>query len=201
MTGKEENTMIGKGALGGAASGAMAGTSISPGWGTLIGAVVGTVGGLIGGSAAARKRRKMDEYLSRQQTEATSWYNANALGDYMQRADTQSLMKNVRDNLYRNSRTAAGAAAITGATPEQTAARQEAINREVGNVYSRIGAMGQQWKDNITENYFRRKERYDTQRMGMMEGEAASYENVMSNGLQTGTNALSAYLNGYGNRN
>ena len=194
-----------KSSLGGAASGAAAGATIGsvvPGIGTAIGGIAGGVIGLgaslFGGSKAANERRKMERYLRQQESENQSWYDANALSDYTQRADTQNLMKQLRDNLSRQNKAASNTAVVTGATPEQQAIQKEQSNKVISDTFSNIGAMGQQWKDRITDRYLDRKNALSGQKMGMMEGNATSYENLMNNGLNMTAGSLGNIISGLG---
>lgn len=166
------------------------------GLGTAISGIAGLAGSIVGGISAAKQRRKMDSYLNRQEADNNAWYNANALSDYTQRADAQNLMKQLRDTLSRQNKKAAGAAVVTGATTEQQAAQKELSNKVISDTFSNIGAMGQRWKDNITDRYLARKQNLDNQRMGMMNQRASSYENLMSSGLNAFTGSLGSILNG-----
>jgi len=166
----------------------------------LIGGGVGLLGSLFGGNKAAQERKKMERYLTQQEGENTAWYNANALSDYTQRADTQNLMKQLRDNLSQQNKIASNMAIVTGATPEQQAVQKELSNKVISDTYSNIGAMGQQWKDRVTNQYMARKNMFSGQRMGMMEGAANSYENLMNNGLNMMGGALGGVLNIYGKK-
>ena len=151
--------------------------------GELISAGIGLVGSIYGGIKAANERKKMNRYLNHQESDNKAWYNANALSDYTQRADTQNLMRQLRDNLGKQNKAASNMAVVTGATPEQQAVQKEQSNKVISDTFSNIGAMGQQWKDNITNKYLARKDAIAGQRMGVMEGSANSYENLMGNGL------------------
>jgi hypothetical protein len=185
----EDENEIGKGALSGAATGAATGSMFGP-WGTAIGGVVGLGAGLFGGAKVAQKRKRMEQYLRQQSAENQAWYNTNALSDYMQRADSQALLKHVRDNLYRQNRAAANTAVVTGATPEQQAVQKELSNKALSDTYSRLGAIGQQWKDNVTDKYLARKDMIGSGQMGMWNNQATGYENLMNNGFQTAGNSF-----------
>ncbi|NDV97357.1 hypothetical protein D0T84_21010 [Dysgonomonas sp. 521] len=151
--------------------------------GAAIGAGVGLVGSIFGGSKAAKQRRKMNRYLNEQDAENTAQYNRDYYSDYTQRADTQNLMKQLRDNLSKNNKRAENMAVVTGATPEQQAVAKEQSNKVISDTYSNIGAMGQQWKDQVSNRYLSRRENIANQRMGMMGQKAQSYENLMNTGL------------------
>ncbi|MDR0824947.1 MAG: hypothetical protein LBN74_07610 [Prevotella sp.] len=158
---------------------------------SILGGVIGLGASLFGGIKAGKERRKMDKFLNKQNTENTAWYNANALSDYTQRADAQNLMGQLRNTLTKQNKIAANTAVVTGATPEQQAVQKEQSNKVVSDTFSNIGALGQQWKDRVTDKYLARKDNIAQQRMGMMGQNAQSYENLMGNGLNMLTGSLS----------
>ena len=162
--------------------------------GSIVSGAVGLGGALFGGRKAAKKRREMNRLLNQQEAENTAWYNANALSDYTQRADAQNLMKQLRDNLGRQNKRAENMAVVTGATPEQQAVQKEQSNKVISDTFSNLVAMGQQWKDQITNRYLARKENIANQRIGMMGQSAQSYENLMGSGLNMLTGAISSIL-------
>jgi hypothetical protein len=171
------------GALSGAAAGAAAGTAILPGWGTAIGGVVGAAAGLIGGLSAGSKRKKKERKLAQMEAQNEAWYNNNVLSDYTQRADAQNLMKQLRGSLTRQNKAAENTAVITGATAEQQAAAKERSNKVISDTFSNIGALGQQWKDRITDKYLSQKNSVAGLQMSNLEKQAESAENLMNNGI------------------
>ncbi len=166
--------------------------------GAAIGAGVGLGASIFGGSKAAKQRRKMNRYLNEQDAENTAWYNANALSDYTQRSDTQNLMKQLRDTMGRQNKIASNTAVVIGATPEQQAVQKEQSNKVISDTFANIGAMGQQWKDGVTDKYQARKQNIADQRMGMMGQKAQSYENLMNSGLNMMSGSLGGILGGGG---
>ena len=165
---------------------------------TAVTAGIGLAGSIFGGVKAAQQRRKMDRFLNQQDSENKAWYNSNALSDYTDRSDTQHLIKNLRENLATQNKRAANMAVVTGATPEQQAVQKEQSNKVIADTYSNIGAMGQRWKDNITNTYLSRKDAIAGQRMGMMDQKAQSYENLMNNGINMMSGAAGGALGGLG---
>jgi len=149
----------------------------------LVTGAIGLGAGIYGGIKAGQKRRQQENLLKQQQSENQAWYNANALSDYTQRADAQNLIRNMRDNLSRRDRANANMSVVSGATPEQQAAAKEQTNQVISNVYGNLGAMGQQWKDQITNQYLNRKYSLGNQQFGLLDNQAQSYENLMSSGL------------------
>lgn len=166
--------------------------------GAAIGAGLGLAGSIFGGIKASKQRKKMNRYLNEQDAENKAWYNANALSDYTQRSDTQNLMKQLRDNLGKSNKRAENMAVVTGATPEQQAVAKEQSNKVISDTFSNIGAMGQQWKDQVTNRYQARRENIANQRMNMMGQKAQSYENLMNSGLNMMGGSVGGLLGGLG---
>lgn len=158
--------------------------------GAAIGAGIGLAGSIFGGIKASKQRKKMNRYLNQQDAENTAQYNKDYFSDYTQRADTQNLMKQLRDNLAKNNKRTENMSVITGATPEQQAVAKEQSNKVISDTFANIGAMGQQWKDQVSNRYLARRENIANQRMGMMDQRAQSYENLMNTGL----NGLSSMI-------
>jgi hypothetical protein len=188
------------GALSGAASGAAAGASFGP-WGAAIGGVIGAAGGLIGGLGAAKKRKKQEQRMNRMEAQNEAWYNNNVLSDYTQRADAQNLMKQLRGTLTRQNKVAENTAVITGATAEQQAAAKEQSNKVISDTFSNMGALGQQWKDRVTDKYLSQKNSIASGQLSLLEGQAKSGEALMSNGLDLMKAALPELADSFGKKN
>lgn len=166
--------------------------------GAAIGAGLGLAGSIFGGIKAANERKKMNRYLNQQDAENTALYNKDYYSDYTQRADTQNLMKQLRDNLSKNNKRADNMAVVTGATPEQQAVAKEQSNKVISDTFSNIGAMGQQWKDQVSNRYLNRRKNLADQRMGMMGQRAQSYENLMNSGLNMMGGSVGGLISGIG---
>ena len=138
----------------------------------------------------------MNRYLNEQDAENTALYNKDYYSDYTQRSDTQKLMKQLRDNLGKNNKRAENMAVVTGATPEQQAVTKEQSNKVISDTFSNIGAMGQQWKDQVSNRYLSRRQNIADQRMGMMNQKAQSYENLMNTGLNMMGGSLGGMMGG-----
>jgi hypothetical protein len=154
----------------------------------------GVAGSVIGAIGAGRERRMMQEYLDKQNQENETWYNQNYYSDYTQRSDVQALMKTLRDNMKRQSQQAQSTAAITGATPEMTTAVQENTNKVISDTYSRIGAMGQAYKDSIVDQYLKQKNQLAGTQMSFYDNRAKSYENLMSNSVSGTLSGIGSIL-------
>lgn len=158
--------------------------------GALVSAGIGAVGSIYGAIKAGQERKKLEAYTNQQASENEAKYNRDYYGDYLQRTDSQAVLKQMRDQLQDQNRQAQSTAAITGATPEAQLAQMEASNDAVGNTMSKISAMGAAFKDSVDNRYMARKDAIMAQRQSMTEVAARSGETLLSNSLSLTGNAL-----------
>lgn len=150
----------------------------------------GIAGTITGAVQAGKQRKMMQAFLDKQTAENNAWYDQNYYGDYTQREDIQALMKNLRENMKRENTRTQSTAAVTGATPEMTTAVKENTNKVITDTYSRIGAMGQAYKDSIVDKYMAQKNSLAGQQMGMYDRRAQGAENLMSNSISGALSGL-----------
>jgi hypothetical protein len=150
---------------------------------SLISAAAGLAGSLWGGSKAGKAHNKITADLNQQEAENRAWYNSAALGDYTQRKDAQSLLRNLKERLDKQNRAQANTAIVTGATPEQQAVQKELSNKTVADVYSQIGAYGQSYKDRVTDRYMAMRSGISNRRAGILGGDIQSGGNLMDEGV------------------
>lgn len=149
--------------------------------GAAISAGIGAVGSIFGAIKAGKERRKMNAFINQQSAENEAKYNRDYYGDYLQRADSQAVIKQMRDTLKDSTQQAQSTAAITGATPEAQLAQMDSQNQAVGDTMSKISAMGAQFKDRVDDRYMARKDSINQMKFGQMEGRAQSGETLLGN--------------------
>ena len=106
-------------------------------------------------------------------------------------------MAQLQDNLHERNRVDASTTAVTGATAESVAASKDSVNRAIGNTYGNISAMGQRYKDRITDQYQRMKNNYAGVASNNASQDAASYENLMRSGLNLATSSAGSVTQQY----
>lgn len=153
---------------------------------------VGVASSLFGGYKAGKERKKMSNQIKSWESENKAFYNSQALGDYTQRADAQNAIRQMREQLDRQTKRATNTAAITGGTVEQTAVAKDSANRALADTTSNIAAVGQRFKDRVTDQYMGRKQQLQGMQYQNTAGKANSYENLMQSGLNTAAGALSS---------
>lgn len=161
-------------------------------------AATGLASSVYSGWKAGQERKKMDKKISEMERDNQAFYNANALGDYTQRSDAQNAIAMMRKQLDRQTKRANDTAVITGATPEAVALQKQGANEALAGATSNIAAIGQQYKDRVTDRYLNRKDRYGMMRLQQHEGAAQGYEGLMQSGLNVASGALGGMTGGAG---
>jgi hypothetical protein len=154
---------------------------------------IGLGSSIFGAIKANQEQKKISAAINQQKSDNQAWYNANALGDYTQRADAQMLLRNLRENLERQNKAATNTAVITGATPEQQAVQKEQSGKVIADTYANLGAMGQQYKDRITDRYLNRKNSIDNLQLGRMNDNLNNYSTLFNNSISQIGNSISMF--------
>jgi len=169
-------------------------------WLPLIQAGIGLGQSIISGNKAANDRQKAEALQQKQLADNESWYNNEYYTDYTKRADSQNLLKRLKETTDSNNKKTEMTAAITGATDESVQADRNANNKVVSDTYGNLAAMGAQHKDNVQQTYMARKDGYNRNTYNSLLGNAESNEKGMYNGMgQIGSGLAGAFAN-YGNK-
>lgn len=169
-------------------------------WLPLIQTGIGLGQSIYSGIKAGEERRKAEALQQKQMADNEAWYNNEYYTDYTKRADSQNLLKRLKETTDSNNKRAEMTAAITGATPESVQAQRDANNKVVTDTYANLAAMGAQHKDNVQQQYLARKDGYNRNMYNTLMGNAASNEQGMYNGLKQIGSGLTGALANYGSQ-
>lgn len=169
-------------------------------WLPLIQTGIGLGQSIYSGIKAGEERRKAEALQQKQMADNEAWYNNEYYTDYTKRADSQNLLKRLKETTDSNNKRAEMTAAITGATPESVQSQRDANNKIVSDTYGNLAAMGAQHKDNVQQQYLARKDGYNRNMYNTLLGNAASNEQGMYNGLRQIGSGLTGALANYGSK-
>ena len=130
-----------------------------------------------------KTRRQMSDARQKMKAENESLYNQDYYSDFTKRADSQAIIKQLKDELKTQNERDQNTAAVTGATPEAMNAAKQRQNKAISDVYSNISARGQAWKDRAKDRYMTRKNQLDDLEYNDMSATAESANNMMYNGI------------------
>jgi|GEM_PF-1369220 len=160
--------------------------------------IIGAGQAIYGGIQEGKQRKKMADELSRWNADNEAWYNSNFHGDFTQRADAQNIIRQMREEMNRQSSIDSNTAAVMGTTNEVQAANQEGRNKGMANLFGGLAAQGQHWKDNVQNRYLARKQGLQGMYYDTLGGRAESANNLMYNGINTlGSADFSSMASGF----
>lgn len=168
-------------------------------WMPLIQSGVGLGQSVYSGIEAGKDRKAADDLQTKREAENEKWYNKEYYTDYTKRADSQNLLKRLKETTDSNNKRNEMTAAITGATAESVQAGRDANNKVVSDTYGNLAAMGAKYKDNVMSTYLGRKDGLGKERYSALLQRAESDEKGMYNGLsQIGAGIMAASKNKMG---
>lgn len=147
----------------------------------LIGGLI-SLGGSIAGAALGNK-------ASKQQAQAydeawgnyEDWYQGQMNTNILDRADTLSMLKRYRDWQEENAKKYQTNAIKGGASEEAKIAYAQQANKGYADAISRIAAMGQQYKDRLSQNFVQSKLNFQTKRADMVGAGAQAVASAVAN--------------------
>lgn len=134
--------------------------------------------------AAEKEQKNALQALDSQQTQLDNLFNSEYYGDYINRSDSQALLKNLRKQTQQLNQQTLTQSAVTGTTPEAIATQQKNNAETIGNTYSAIAANGAQWKNNVLNNYINHSAAINDKRYNTYMNASNMFRNASENALQ-----------------
>lgn len=119
----------------------------------LIGAGLGLASSIYGAINSAQHNKRSQKLIDAQRRKNAQWYEQEMSRDYMNRQDTQAVLKKQKEMLDEYYNRAASASAVTGSTDEAAAQAKAAANKTLENTMTNIAANSAAYKDNIGQQY------------------------------------------------
>lgn len=139
-------------------------------------------------------RRKAEELIDKQYAEAQAYRDREMAQDYLQRADSQALLRQVDRNNKEYLDAMSNDAIRSGATSESKVAMAQRANEAYADVASSLAAQGQQRKDAIDAQWQQQKLSRDNMKISNLT-DTTAIQNMIS-GMGAAASALgSLYTN------
>ena len=181
-------------------------TAVASFWGDGIeteGALQSWVGALVGGLVSLGSSiagAVMGNKTAKQQAEAydqawnnyEDWYEGQMNTNILDRADTLSMLKRYRDWQEENAKKYQTNAIKGGASEEAKIAYAQQANKGYADAISRIAAMGQQYKDRLSQGFMQTKLNFQTKQAET----AASGAQAVASGIANAGGALGDLVGG-----
>lgn len=128
---------------------------------SIAGMAVSALGSIYGAVQANVNRKKAEGILEQQKADLQEWRDREMNTNYLQRADSQALLKDVREQGEEYMRSMNNDAVRAGMSDEAKVAMAQQANKAYSNAASQLAAAGQQHKDNVENTWLSQKDKYD----------------------------------------
>ena len=145
------------------------------------------VKGMLDKNAASQKAK---ELRSRAKAEEDAWYKRNYYESFIDSTAAKAAMKRVENSLRRNNEQNRAHAAIVGATPEYSAARNEQGLRSMENVVTGLAAQDDSRKSQIEAMHRQNKNAFLSSELNDLAMDEKMATAAAYNGLNIFQNAL-----------
>ena len=160
--------------------------------GSLIGTLV-SIGSSIAGAAMGNKAAKQQaQAYDDAWANYEDWYEGQMNTNILDRADTLSMLKRYRDWQEENAKKYQTNAIKGGASEEAKIAYAQEANKGYADAISRIAAMGQQYKDRLSQNYATNRFNFQTKRADM----AAAGTQAVASGIANAGGVMGDLIGG-----
>lgn len=159
--------------------------------------IAGLVGGLLSAGYGAWKQSKAakEEQKANSQLKAAqqAWYDRNYYQDYLNTVEAQNALKRVRNAWDERVREARARQVISGGTPAQLAAVQEAGAEAMGEAVGNLAAQGQQNRQAIDAQKLAMDNNLSQQAAQIAENKQAAGQQLMAGGASLITSGLQSF--------
>lgn len=145
-------------------------------------------GAAIGNKAAKQQAQAYDDAWANYE----DWYEGQMNTSILDRADTLSMLKRYRDWQEENAKKYQTNAIKGGASEEAKIAYAQQANKGYADAISRIAAMGQQYKDRLSQGFMQQKLGYQQKRADM----AAAGTQAVASGIANAGGVMGDLIGG-----
>lgn len=138
----------------------------------------GSIAGAITGNQATKQQMEAEDQAW---SNYEDWYQAQMNTNILDRADTLSMLKRYRDWQEENAKKYQTNAIKGGASEEAKIAYAQQANKGYADAISRIAAMGQQYKDRLSQGFMQQKLGYQQKRANMVGAGAQAVASGIAN--------------------
>ena len=149
------------------------------------------VGNLVGGIATAGIANKQQQALDGEKAYSENLFNKQYYEDTLKRSDNAAYLRQLANKQKEDSQKAARTAAITGATPEATAAQEKSQGSIYADAVNGMAGVAAQRKDQALSAYGARRSALFGAQNNIEESKKAAWGTFMGNASSLGTAALS----------
>lgn len=151
---------------------------------------VGAAG--IGSLIANQNRAKAEELMEARKQELKEWDAKEQASDFLNRADSQSVLRQVRQNQQEQAEAFNNDAIKTGATSQAKVAMAAKNNQQYASTVAQLAGIGAQHKDNVKRQYLQSTQGLDNLKIQNLM-DTSGIDSTLQNLASTGNSIMQLY--------
>ena len=151
---------------------------------------LGLYSGVKGMFDSAKAKRKQEYLMQKASRLEDSWYRRNYFADYLNNSSSRAAIKRVENTLRRQNEQNRAHAAINGATPEYTLARNQQGMNMMENLMTNIASQSDAIKRNVDAAHLQNKQALAANEMSNLSLDEKMAAESASNGFDLFKDAL-----------
>lgn len=158
------------------------------------GAATSLASSILGAVGSANATKNANALINSQKVKNRNWYNSEISQDYMQRADTQAILKKQKELLDAQYNRAAATNVVAGGTDEALAMQKAQANDTVADTMTNIAAQASSYKDNVEQQYRQQDNALTQQQIAALQGKAGQVAQAAGQGISAGLNLMGSVI-------
>lgn len=147
-------------------------------------------GGIAGSLQSSRNAKSAADKMRQQEEFNRNLFAQQYYQDILNRADTQNLLRQLRNDMKTHAENTKNTAAVTGATPEAVAAAKANNARAYADAVANIAATGAQRKDAALANFQNQQNQAYNNWVQAFNNNAQHWSNFATQAFQMGANTI-----------
>lgn len=159
------------------------------------GAAASLASSIIGAVGSANATRKANALINTQKTENRRWYDSQMSQDYLQRSDTQAILKKQKELLDAQYNRAQATNAVAGGTDEALAMQKAQANETLAETMTNVAGQASSYKDSVDQQYRAQDAALTQQQVAAATGQSQQIAQAAGQGVTAGLNLMGSAIN------
>lgn len=162
----------------------------------ILGGATSLASSAIGAVSSAKASKQASDLVSQQKKQNKQWYE-DAMGqDYVNRSDTQAVLKKQKELLDEHYKRARATNVVSGGTDEALAMQKASADKTLADTMSNIAAQSSASKDAAEKAYQQQENALTQQQIAVAQNKSGQIAQAAGQGVSAGLNLIGTGLQG-----
>ena len=155
-----------------------------------LGGATSLASSVIGAIKSKEANQKANDLITQRQKSNKKWYEDAMGADYLNRPDTQAILKKQRELLDEHYNRARATNVVSGGTDEALAMQKASADKTLAETMSNIAGQSAAYKDAVERQYQAQDNALNQQQVAVAQNQSAQIAQAASQGVSAGLNLM-----------